>query len=453
MASENQPYYLKLWQHIFYSMARGGGALVNGVLLQWTMYFYIPPADRGVLLMPIALFSGVMLFGRLVDAAADPLVGFWSDSTKSRWGRRIPFIALGAPVLIMAFILLWFPPVEGYSLWNGLYFALLASIFFFMYTVVFCPHNALLVEATDNTTERVAISGWGAFFMLAGAAIIAVVAAPIIDNYGYRVMAFIIGGIALFLLYGPVVAIKERKKAEIQSQAPPAKFTQSIKYALTNKPFVYYLMSNVCFQMGVNGIIIVAPYFTTQVLMLSEGYLGYIMGAHLASAFICFPFISKLSRHFGKAKLFSAGLLITALMLPLLYFVGKVELPLPLLVQGMIMFAIAGVPLSIIYVVPNAIVADTVDYDEAITGESRGAMYFGVQGVFHKTAVGLSSVLIGFLFIQFGNDASQPDGILLAGPVAGLLAFSAFLLFRRYPRHDYVEEARNKKNTNTEKGL
>ncbi len=435
-----EPYLLKSWQHAFYGMARAGGTLVNLVLLQWAMFYYVPPEGEGTILMPIGLFGAVILFGRLVDAGADPLVGFWSDRSKTRWGRRIPFIAFGSLPLVLAFVLLWFPPVQEYSIWNGVYFAFLAGIFFFLYTVVFCPHNALLAEVTANLKERVTLSTWGAFFGLIGAVVIAVAAAPLIEHFGYKVMGIMIGAIALFMLYGPVIAIKERSHAETDHVT--FKFTEAVKYTFSNKPFMYYLLSNVFFQLGGNAVVIIAPYFVTQILQSPTGHVSYVMGAHLLAVVACFPFVTKLVGRYGKRSLFSGALLIFSLMLPLMYLIGRVDLPLPLLYQGMIMFFLAGIPMSVIYVVPNAIVADTIDYDQVITGKSRAAMYFGIQGVLHKTSVGISSVYVTFLFATFGNTIANPQGIYLVGPLGGLFVFIGYLIFRKYPKNDLIEEAK-----------
>lgn len=438
MSQLKEAYSLKGWQHAFYGMARGGGALVNLIILQWAMYFYVPPEGEGTMLMPLALFGTVMLFGRLIDAVADPFVGFWSDRSNTRLGRRIPFIALGSLPMVLVFILLWFPPVLDFSMWNGLYFALLAGLFCFLYTVVFCPYNALLVEVTDNKQERVTLSAWAAFFSLIGAAVIAVVAPPLIEQFGFRVMGITIGIIALFLLYGPVIAIKEKPRTEADHVT--FKFSEAVKQTFANKPFVYFLVSMIFFYLGGNAIIIAAPYFVTQILGASTGQVGLVMGAHLAVVMICFPFVSKLVARYRKISLYSGALLLATIMLPLLYLVNRVDLPVSLLTQGVILFAVSGIPMSVIYVLPNAIVADTIDYDRYITGKTRSAMYFGVQGVLIKSAVGLSSLLVTFLFNQYGYTAANPQGIYLVGPVAGLLALCGYMIFRKYPRNDLIPE-------------
>ena len=92
----------------------GGGALGASVLLQtillWLVYFYAPPAGQGVALLPPTLVGFALAAGRVVNALSNPPVAYWSDRSRSRWGRRRPFITIGAPGLALCFALLWFPP-------------------------------------------------------------------------------------------------------------------------------------------------------------------------------------------------------------------------------------------------------------------------------------------------------------------------------------------------------
>ncbi len=423
-------------------MARAGGAIINVMILQWAMFYYVPPEGEGVTLMPIAWFGAVMFFGRLIDALADPFVGYWSDRSNNLRGRRIPFIAYGSLPLILAFVLLWFPPVQAESNLNIAYFAILAGIYCFLYTVVFCPYNALLAEITSKPIERVAISTWTAFFSLIGAVFVLVTVPLIIENLGFRIIALITGSAALLMLYGPVVAIKEKPRCA--SDQDNLHFFESLKYTLKNKPFLYYLVAMAFFQLAGNALIIAAPYYVTEIIGAPVEDVGLVMGAHLGVVFFCFPFVKKLVVRFGKKKLYSAALIATTLLLPLLYFVGRISFPLPLLSQAIILFAVSGIPVSVIYVLPNAIVADTIDYDRFITGKNRAAVYFGVQGVVHKTAVGFSSVLVAFLFGRFGYEAefAIPQGVYLIGPVAGLLALCGFAVFSFYPGYDYLKKAK-----------
>ena len=119
------------WRHkILYASGSLAANVVFATTNQWLMYRYVPP--KGKLLVPLLVFSFIMGAGRLIDGVADPLVGHWSDSIRSRWGRRRPFIALGTPLLVVAFFLLWLPPDKHISVANTVYFLVLVNVFFFL---------------------------------------------------------------------------------------------------------------------------------------------------------------------------------------------------------------------------------------------------------------------------------------------------------------------------------
>jgi GPH family glycoside/pentoside/hexuronide:cation symporter len=102
---------LSLPQRLLYAGGHFGVSALTLVVLQWAIYFYkgSPKAGLPCRVDPM-LFTIALLVGRLIDAFADPLVGFWSDRTRTRWGRRKPFIALGILPLTLFFVLIWWTP-------------------------------------------------------------------------------------------------------------------------------------------------------------------------------------------------------------------------------------------------------------------------------------------------------------------------------------------------------
>ena len=102
---------LSIAQKLTYSLPQVGINITGIMIAQWLTYFYLPPeGGTRPRLVSAAVFAGLMFAGRLVDAVADPLIGYWSDRTRSRWGRRMPFIVLGTPLLAVSFAAIWFPP-------------------------------------------------------------------------------------------------------------------------------------------------------------------------------------------------------------------------------------------------------------------------------------------------------------------------------------------------------
>src|SRR3972149_7479926 len=98
-------------RRVLYSLGTFGSSLLQQTVLLWVFYFYAPPPDQGLpARVAPALVGRAMGLGRVVDAFADPLVAHWSDRLRWRAGRRRPFILAGAPVLALAFALVWGAP-------------------------------------------------------------------------------------------------------------------------------------------------------------------------------------------------------------------------------------------------------------------------------------------------------------------------------------------------------
>jgi GPH family glycoside/pentoside/hexuronide:cation symporter len=103
--------HLPLVDRVLYGLGSLGNATFFWSLSLWLIYFYAPPEGRGNALIPIAVVALARGIGGALEAFDDPLIGWWSDRSKSRWGRRIPFLLFGIPVLVISFWLLFTPPI------------------------------------------------------------------------------------------------------------------------------------------------------------------------------------------------------------------------------------------------------------------------------------------------------------------------------------------------------
>ena len=123
---------------------------------------------------------------------------------------------------------------------------------------------------------------------------------------------------------------------------------------------------------------------------------------------------------------------------PGIYFLGQPLFGLTPQMFGYILMALMGIPVSAIFVVPDAIVAAVSDLEERLSGQRREAMYFGAQGFILKLALGLSTVITGGLLDYFGKTVEQPLGIQLTGPVAALFIVVGAIIFFYYPEREVV---------------
>ncbi|MEW6031511.1 MAG: MFS transporter [Bacillota bacterium] len=418
-------------QMALYAAGTGGAHLLNTTVVTWIAYFYVAPEGSGrVPLVSLAAFTLAMTLGRIVDALVDLPVAYLSDRTPGRLGRRIPYILFGGLPLIVIFVLLWTPPGSPGSTTNALWFALTINLFFIAFTAVFNPQGALLPEIARTSRERVTVSTYNATFTMLTAAVAMIAPGILVERVGFTGMALVVGSLALVMTYCPVLVIRERPRT--RDEVPKVTFAETLVMVFRNRPFLHYEFNMAAFYVGFNVLLAGVPFFVKVVLGQPEGLVGLYLGAHLAAAMAVFPFVGPLARRFGKRRLYLWGIGSIALIAPLLFFVGKLPLPLSPGTQALILLTAAGLPLGVLYVLPGALISDCVDYDEGRTGTRREAIYVGVQNILQNAAVAVSTVTMMTVFNLFGFGASNPTGIYLLGPLAGLMFLVAFLIFRPY---------------------
>ncbi|NLM97006.1 MAG: MFS transporter [Halanaerobiaceae bacterium] len=416
---------MKLRNQLMYSSAYLSVALTTQTLVTWYSFYYAPPDKEGFI--SIALIGYALLIGRIVDAVADPLVAYWSDNSTHRSGRRIPFIKYGSLPLVLSFILIWFPIVGRQSIYNFYYLAIMMSTFFFFFTVVVAPYLALLPEISPDPDERITVSTYQTVANILGLIMSSTLAGILINKHGYRIMGPVLGLISLIFFYMPVLAVKE--KQHVRSTDAPG-FLESCRLVLKNRNFVFYQIANLLLWFTVNMLTIAAPYIGSVLMGLDEQGSGLMLGGTFLAAVAVSPAIMILSKKYGKKKIFNISMILAAFILSLIYLIGRPYLFFDKGWFGFAVVALAGVPISSIFIIPNAIIADITDQDTYETGQERQAMFFGIQGLANKMVIGLSSwFTLSILFNLFGYNKAEPGGIYLTAPIAGILCIIAFLAF------------------------
>ena len=424
------PLQLSMARKIAYAAGGMGMNLPNLVVSQWIFKRYVPGGDEP--LVPVALFSTIFLLGRITDGVSDPLVAYWSDRLRSRWGRRIPFVAVTMVPLAVVFFLLWNPPIEGRSLGNALFAFALVQLYFVLYTAITTPYLALLPELTSNPAERVSIATWQAVFVMLGTAVFAVVGV-VIEGWGWGALGLVVGGLTLASFVPTVLFIRERRVPPDVEPAGAEKINLLVwvRMTLRNRPFLFLVTATSCYWFGLNLLIMLVPYFVQDYLGLDEGAVTLVMGPFLVMNTVCFIVFNGLAKRLGKFPLFVATLAGTALAAPLLSAVGWLDLGSPL-VQTSVAMAVIGVPVAGFMMLPYALLADVVDHDEQLTGRRREAIYFGVQAVFQKVTVGLSVFVFGMLVLADGQ-VSSVAALKVVPFIAAAACLVGLAAFWRYP--------------------
>lgn len=423
----NKRHSLGLFRQLAYSSGYMGIVLASEIIGMWLIFFYAPP--EGMVFVPVLLMGGIVFFGRVMDAVTSPVMGYFSDRSKSRFGRRIPFIAIGTPLLVTSLILIFYPPVAAESVINALYLIVMLGLFWIFFSAVATPHHALLPELVSTGRERINLANCVAIFAVLGLFIAFAGSGYLIDHHGFGLMAIVMGIIAFVSLYVLVIFIRERPWS--RAKEVDLSFTAAIKHCLANKPFLYYVVAFTLTMMGLSFLAAAVPFIVTVLMGAALEWAGYAMGMMMVMAFLFFPIVNYLAKKFGKKIVFAASILLFSIFAGLLATIGM--LPISPLYHGLFLIAIIGIPVSSILMLPFAIIADTIDHDETITGFRREASYFGVQALIWKAGLGVSALILTLLLHHFGKTVAEPLGIILAGPAAGIIPLIGFFVFLKYP--------------------
>ncbi len=430
----NKVKQLPLWGKIVYGAGSGGFSIIDRVLITWLFYYYITSPLEGVeALIPPFIFGLIMFFGRVVDAVADPIIARWSDNYSGRFGRRMPFMLFSGITYAAVFVLLFYPPVAEKSAINSVYVALLLGLYFILFTAYVCPYLALLPELARSNRDRVDLATYKAIFSLLGVGVALIGAGILIGLLGFHGMVWTMAIVGLILLYLPLL-IKERRYAE----AEPATLglVEAVATTFKNRAFLIYLIGNVTFWLGFNIITLNIPLYVTVLLKGTENDTSIYFGLAFVVALLFFPVVNLLSKKLGLKAMMMFALVAFLLLLPAYFFLGQPLFGLSPEIIAYILMGLTGLPLAVIFIVPDAIVAAVSDLEGKLSGQRREAMYFGAQGFILKIAMGLSTVITGALLQFFGSTIAAPLGIQLTGPVSAVFILIGVIVFARYPEKE-----------------
>ncbi len=440
-----------------------GVQLGSEVLNQWGLYFYSPSEGVGrTVYVAVGSVWVIFLVGTLWDAVTDPLVGVWSDNTRTRpgWlrliplrGRRRPFIFWGSIFMIFTSVLFWYPPVEEKSVWNLVYGTVLLCLHWTMFTVTMVPLISLGPEIARSERARVIIGTWTAVGMIVGLTIAAVTPGILIEVFdpariegghsavGYRRVALLFALISFVLFQAPVWLIKERYDSEKRERTAPLPKGELLRAVLTNRPFIVYAIGFLLFSMGFMAAQRVLPYWAELGLGGSEETVTYLMLPFIVTALASLAVIPLIERLLGVKYTMLLAFVIIASGMPFMYVVAKADISTTTkVILGGALFAYCGIGQGIIYVMLTPIMGECIDYDEIRTGERRESLYNGLSGFAWKAAMGGAIILVSQSMHLWGNEPGNSLGVLLIGPFSGFLGFLGLLVMLFYPKLHVTRE-------------
>jgi len=419
---------------IIYGAGDLGFSLTSTIVGAYFLFFLTDVVQLKPAVAGIAIF-----IGKTWDWFNDPLIGYISDRTRTRWGRRRPFLLFGAIPFALAFVMMWYIPPFASTAALTIYYAVAYVVFDAAATFVYMPYFALTPELTDDYDERTALTSYRMFFSIFGSLLSFTLPLMIVGTFtpenAARVvlMAVIFGALSALPLWLVFFNTEERK--EYAEQEKP-KIIPSLRAAFSNRPFVFgaiiYLLTWICMDV-IQAILL---FFIKYVLQM-EGQSDLLMALIFVTGIIALPLWEYASRKLGKRKAYAFGVAFMAAVLLALISMGPAS-------PAAVIFALcvmAGIGVSAAHVLPWAILPDAIEWDEYQTGKRHEGVFYSLITLMKKVA---SSIAIPLTAIMLDvtnyvpNSAEQPASALLGirllmGPIPAVMLMIGIVFAMRYP--------------------
>ncbi|MCX8065954.1 MAG: MFS transporter [Candidatus Hydrogenedentes bacterium] len=421
---------VKLHEKVAFGLGGIALTLPDIVFTQWIFMRYAP--DEQDALVKASVFGIVFLTARVVGAVAEPLIGYWSDSCRSKWGRRMPFVRFGLVPLAILFFLMWCPPVKGLSLINAIYAYLVIQLYLLFYPGVLTPYLSLLTEIGNTSQERVGLMTAQGVFVMIGSIVFGLVGV-VLNKFGWEVMALIVASITFVSLLPIAVIGKERNLTSGMKEG--MSFLSSVVLVLKSKAFRHLVLGTSFYFLAFTCILISLPFWVKVYLGMGEEVVSYLMLPLLLITLILFLFVGMVVNRWGKYRVFSITLFLASVGLFLLAGVGLYPIGKPLHhLFGVIIWM--SVPVAGLAVLPFAILTDVIDEDERRTGTRREAIFFAIQGTIQKIFIGCAGGLFSLLAYWGGGNNVTEMGLRLVAMTGGVSVLIGFFIFLGYPLKD-----------------
>lgn len=382
------------------------GASLNG--------FFLLPFLLDVAGIRGAWLSPVFLIGRVWDSINDPIIGYLSDNTHTRWGRRRPWLLFGAIPFGLTFVLLWYAPPFN-ELGRLIYFLVVSLIYYFSFTAVNLPYTALTPELTPDYNERTDLNTYRFSFSILSGIAAAALYVPIIAAFedkiiGHLVMASIFGGITIVTSAIPFFFTKEPPHPAETEKQPGV--WEGLRIAFSNRSFVLvttiYLLSWLAIQFVQSNLFLYVKYWHN----LEDQFTFLVIGVQL-SAWVWVLIWNQVCQRIGKKPVYLLGMSFWVLVSFGLFFAPRGNLTILLTLA-----VLAGVGVAVGYLIPWSMLPDVVDEDELNTGIRREGVFYGLFVLLQQSGIGLalsaSSLILDVFGYIPGNPPTQPDSAVLA---------------------------------------
>jgi glycoside/pentoside/hexuronide:cation symporter, GPH family len=436
---------LTLSKKIIFALGQLGWALASYAPGNLLVYFYLPP-NTGAEVFPARIYQGYVLgfltliglafgAGRLFDAITDPLIAGLSDRSRSRLGKRRKFLVISALPFALLSLLVFTPPVSGFSPVNSIWVFSTIIIFYWFMTMYVTPYFAMMSELGHTPEERLLLSTlisitW-AIGTAVGTQVFAVKAAfeqtGMTQTAAFQITIALFAGIGFLFMLLPIIFIDEKKYC--RSEPNTLKITESLRQAFSNRNFRLFTISDLAYWTALTFATSGLVYYVTILLREAEAFTSTLQIIMFGVSFIFYLPTTFVARRTGKKRLMNIAFVVLAAVYAFIMILGRI--PLGAQLQGYLIVIFMGLPLAVFGILPNSIVGDIAEADRITTGQQKTAIFFGARTFMSK----MGQMIAGLIFpslLLLGSSVGDDRGIRLTGLAAILflaVGFACFLLY------------------------
>jgi GPH family glycoside/pentoside/hexuronide:cation symporter len=403
----------------------------------YLLYFLIEVVGVNPVLAGTALF-----IPKFWDVILDPIVGGISDRTKSRFGRRRPYLLYGAVPYGVAFFLLFLAPHYQSEMARAVHVSIVFAAGCTVFALINVPYSSMVAEMTDDYNERMSLTSFRMIFASIGALLAGGLAMPLVKlggegEAGFRFMGIVFGltmiGTCLICVWGT------RRAPSLPVREVTPSIREQIRITFRNFPFLM-LMSSYFFQALAVGVLMAGfIFYVTHAMKLPDTAMQLVFPLFLVTAILFIPAWLAVGKRLGKIRAYMIGLGLFTVMMASLFFTKATQMP---LFYSQIF--LAGVAFSSFQLFPFSMLPDTVEYDELQSGMRREGVFCGMWSAGQKIAYSVGPPIVAYALALSGftREGIQPKSVEVGIRIIFCLfpAFVILLSFIPFMKYDLTAE-------------